>query len=125
MTDLHAALAALQPHLDRRPDSPPEEGAASWAQLGTLDGAGVFVSRFAGRSAWERHPMGEELVQVIAGCTVLRILGGDPETQTLQAGAVVVVPKGAWHQFHAPEGVSLFTVTPLPTEHSAAQPAAD
>jgi mannose-6-phosphate isomerase-like protein (cupin superfamily) len=29
----------------------------------------------------------------------------------------VIVPQGTWHRFHSPEGVSLVTATPKPTEH--------
>jgi hypothetical protein len=30
---------------------------------------------------------------------------------------MVIVPQHAWHQFVAPNGVSLMTATPQPTEH--------
>ena len=33
------------------------------------------------------------------------------------AGMMVVVPQGAWHRFHSPDGVCLITATPKPTEH--------
>ena len=33
------------------------------------------------------------------------------------AGAPIVMPQNTWHRFHAPEGVSLMTATPKPTEH--------
>jgi mannose-6-phosphate isomerase-like protein (cupin superfamily) len=39
------------------------------------------------------------------------------ETHQLTAGMTVVVPQGAWHRFHAPNGVSIVTATPRPTEH--------
>jgi mannose-6-phosphate isomerase-like protein (cupin superfamily) len=35
----------------------------------------------------------------------------------LKAGMLVVVPRNAWHQFEAPNGVSLMTTTPQPTEN--------
>jgi len=30
---------------------------------------------------------------------------------------MVIVPQGTWHRFHAPEGVTVVTATPKPTEH--------
>jgi hypothetical protein len=30
---------------------------------------------------------------------------------------VAIVPQGVWHRFEAPDGVSLMTATPQPTEH--------
>jgi mannose-6-phosphate isomerase-like protein (cupin superfamily) len=35
----------------------------------------------------------------------------------LEAGMVAIVPQGMWHRFEAPDGVSLMTATPQPTEH--------
>jgi mannose-6-phosphate isomerase-like protein (cupin superfamily) len=40
-----------------------------------------------------------------------------PQSHALKAGTVVIVPQGAWHRFEAPEGVSLMTTTPQPTQH--------
>jgi hypothetical protein len=34
---------------------------------------------------------------------------------------LAVVPQGAWHRFHAPDGVTVLTATPQPTEHSFAE----
>ena len=30
---------------------------------------------------------------------------------------VLIVPQNTWHRFEAPDGVSLITATPQPTEH--------
>ena len=30
---------------------------------------------------------------------------------------LAVVPQNTWHRFHAPNGVSIVTATPRPTEH--------
>jgi mannose-6-phosphate isomerase-like protein (cupin superfamily) len=35
----------------------------------------------------------------------------------MTAGMMIVVPQGHWHQFHSPDGVTVMTVTPQPTEH--------
>jgi uncharacterized cupin superfamily protein len=55
---------------------------------------------------WERHPNGEELVQVVDGSTALHILTEDgPQSYPLNAGTVVIVPQGARRRFHSPEGI--------------------
>jgi mannose-6-phosphate isomerase-like protein (cupin superfamily) len=35
----------------------------------------------------------------------------------MTAGMMIVVPQGHWHQFQSPDGVTVMTVTPQPTEH--------
>ncbi len=39
----------------------------------------------------------------------------------MKAGLITVVPKGRWHRFHAPDGVTVPTATPQPTDHSTAE----
>jgi mannose-6-phosphate isomerase-like protein (cupin superfamily) len=39
------------------------------------------------------------------------------ETHELHAGMLAVVPQNTWHRFRAPNGVSIVTATPKPTEH--------
>ena len=82
----------------------------------------MFAGSFEGNSEWERHRQGDELVQVLDGETELTLLTDDGEqTMTLKAGMLIVVPRGCWHRFEAPNGVTLMTVTPLPTDHSTAE----
>ncbi len=60
-------------------------------------------------------------MQILEGATDLTILTETaPEVLHLSAGMLAVVPKGCWHRFHAPDGVTLMTVTPQPTDHSTA-----
>jgi len=40
-----------------------------------------------------------------------------PQSLQLTAGMIVIVPRGTWHHFEAPDGVTLLTATPQPTEH--------
>ena len=81
---------------------------------------GVFVGGFEGTSAWERHPRGDELVQIIRGSTKLTIMrGGNATELSLNAGELTVVPRGLWHRFVSDSGVTVLTVTPQPTEHSS------
>ena len=119
--DIRAALADLPVLRNRRPDTPPAEAAAAFATLANTANGGVFAGSFVGESAWERHPNGDELVQILDGATTLSVIGPDG-TAVLQmtAGMVTVVPRGRWHKFTAPAGVTVLTMTPTPTDHSQA-----
>ena len=104
----------------RRPETTEAERKASGAfvTLSPFRDGNIFSAKFAGDAAWERHPNGDELVQVVEGTTTLHVITDDgPESYTLNSGMLAIVPKGAWHRFHSPEGVSLVTATPKPTEH--------
>ena len=39
----------------------------------------------------------------------------------LTAGMLIVVPQGCWHRFQAPDGVTVLSATPQPTDHSIAE----
>ena len=118
--DLKAEFGKLTILRGRRPDMVEAERKASgaFATLAPYRDGNIFSAKFAGDGAWERHPNGDELVQVIDGATTLHVMTSDgPESFELRAGMVVIVPQGAWHRFHSAEGVSLITATPKPTEH--------
>jgi mannose-6-phosphate isomerase-like protein (cupin superfamily) len=118
--DLNAELGKLAMLRGRRPETTEAERKASggFATLAPLRDGNIFSAKFAGDGAWERHPNGDELVQVVDGSTILHIMTEEgPQSYALSAGIVVIVPQGAWHRFHSPEGVSLVTATPKPTEH--------
>jgi mannose-6-phosphate isomerase-like protein (cupin superfamily) len=118
--DLKAEFGKLAMLRGRRPEMTEAERKASggFATLAPFRDGNIFSAKFAGDGAWERHPSGDELVQVVDGSTTLHIMTEDgPQSYALRAGMVVIVPQGAWHRFHSPEGVSLVTATPKPTEH--------
>ena len=118
--DLKSELANLGMLQGRRPDMLEEERRASGAfkTLAPYRDGNLFSARFSGNGAWERHPNGDELVQVLEGETRFHIFTEDgPQTHTLKAGMLVVVPQGVWHRFESPDGVTLMTATPKPTEH--------
>jgi quercetin dioxygenase-like cupin family protein len=78
----------------------------------------MFIAKFAGTSAWERHPNGDELVQIVEGATTIHLMtDAGRQSVALTAGMVVIVPQNVWHQFVAPDGVCLVTATPQPTQH--------
>jgi quercetin dioxygenase-like cupin family protein len=112
-------LSELAPLVGRTPETSSEEEEGAFAELFSFNNGAVFTGSFTGDSPWERHGNGDEIVQVIAGETELTIMADDgPETLSLSAGSMTVVPKGLWHRFHAPDGVSLLTATPQPTDHT-------
>ena len=120
--DIEAALAGLPVLQGRRTDTPEEEAAEAFATLADFRDGGVFAGSFAGESPWERHPKGDELVQVLAGATTLTVLTDEgPQVLEMKAGMLAVVPQGCWHRFHAPDGVTVLTATPQPTDHSTAE----
>lgn len=126
--DVAEVLSGVRKLENRRPDMSESELAGAFATLATLAGlgeGGVFVGSFSGESAWERHGKGDELVHILDGETVLTVLTDDgPTEMRMSAGMLTVVPQGKWHRFRAPEGVTVLTVTPQPTDHSVEQPAA-
>jgi mannose-6-phosphate isomerase-like protein (cupin superfamily) len=89
-----------------------------FARIADYRDGGISAAGFSGISQWERHPVGDEVVQILDGACTLTLRGPDGEEAVeLSAGMLAVVPRGVWHQFHAPEGVTIMTTTPQPTEH--------
>jgi len=123
--DVNAVLQTLPLLEGRTRHTSEEEAGPAFATLAAFGDGGVFAGSFQGESPWVRHPAGDELVQVLGGHTRLTILTeAGPQALEMSAGHVTVVPKGCWHRFEAPEGVTVMTATPLPTEHSAEDPVA-
>ena len=90
-----------------------------FARLGEYRGDSMIsAGGFSGTSQWERHPNGDEIVQIIKGSTKVTLLtAAGPEEHNLNAGMFIIIPQNTWHQFNAPDGVTLMTTTPQPTEH--------
>lgn len=118
VVDYAGALEGLVALKGRTPGSTEAERAGAFARLLDYRDGGVFLAKFAGTSAWERHPQGDEIVHIVAGETTLRLMtDAGCESLSLKAGMMTIVPRNMWHQFVAPGGVSVMTVTPQPTEH--------
>jgi len=116
VVDVKTELAKLTMFDGRTPTTNKRQDSLS-ALLPYRDGA-VFVAKFAGKSAWELHPQGDEIVHIVEGRTTLHLITAEGrQSLVLKAGMLVVVPQNAWHQFVAPDGVSVMTATPQPTEH--------
>ncbi len=121
--DLKAELAKLTMLRGRTPQTTETErkGSGAFATLAPFRDGNIFSAKFAGDGAWERHPNGDELVQIVDGSATLHIMTEDgPKSFALSAGMMVIVPQGTWHRFHAPEGVTVVTATPKPTGHLTA-----
>lgn len=108
---------------DRTPETTDEQAGAAFGRLADYRDSGIFVAHWAGRSEWERHPVGDEIVMVIGGETTITFLIDDEEQSALlRAGDLVVVPQNTWHSFDTPTVVQLLSVTPQPTEHRPDRP---
>jgi mannose-6-phosphate isomerase-like protein (cupin superfamily) len=118
--DLKAKLGSMPMLRGRRPETTEAERQASGAfvTLAPYRDGNIYSAKFSGDAAWERHPNGDELVQIVEGATTLHVMTANgPQSYELSAGMAVVVPQNTWHRFHAPNGVSIVTATPRPTEH--------
>src|SRR5271155_4940921 len=118
--DLKSTLATMPMMKGRRPQSTEAERKATGAfmTLAPYRDGNIYSAKFSGDAAWERHPNGDELVQIVDGsCTMYLMTDNGLEAHEEGAGTTVVVPQNTWHRFHAPEGVSIVTATPRPTEH--------
>jgi mannose-6-phosphate isomerase-like protein (cupin superfamily) len=118
--DLKTEFSKLSLLRGRTPEMTEADRKASggFATLAPFRDGNVYSAKFAGDAAWERHPNGDELVQIVDGSATLHIVTEDgPTSYAVSAGMMVIVPQGTWHRFHSPEGVSLVTATPKPTEH--------
>lgn len=118
VVDIEAAFASLSVLKNRTPQSAGPDFDAAFDTLAKTEDGGVFAASFQGTSAWERHPHGDELVQIVGGRAAVTVVhDGVENTLDMKAGMVVIVPRGAWHRFDAPDGVQVMTMTPQPTEH--------
>jgi len=116
--DIKAELAKLTMLKGRTAETSEAERRGAFARLAPYRDGGIFSAKFAGNSPWELHPNGDEIVQIVDGATTIHLMTADgPQSVTLTAGMMVIVPQNTWHRFEAPDGVTLMTATPQPTQH--------
>jgi mannose-6-phosphate isomerase-like protein (cupin superfamily) len=120
---IESALKSLTFLADRTPSISATRASGAFRQLSAYRDGAIFVGHWAGRSEWERHTAGDEIVMVVDGRTTIFFLLGDEErAASLGPGELVVVPEGTWHRFETPDFVKVLSVTPQPTDHSSDRP---
>ena len=119
--DIKAELAGRPVLRERGKDTTEADAKGAFAVLAPFRDGSIFAGSFSGDSPWERHRKGDELVHILGGAATLTVMTDTgPQSFTMTAGMLVVVPQGHWHRFHAPDGVTVLTATPQPTDHTAA-----
>ena len=107
----------------RTPETTDQEAKNAFAIMSDYRDGGIYIGHYSGFSEWEKHPHGDEFVQVLEGQTTLVLLENNLEQRNnLVTGQILIVPKNIWHRFESPDGVKVMTITPQPTEHSIAHP---
>src|SRR5205807_8011167 len=118
--DLKAEFAKLTLLRGRTPQMTEVErkGSGGFATLAPFRDGNIFSARFAGHGAWERHPNGDALVQIVDGSATLHIMTEDgPKSFAGSAGMMVIVPQGTRHRCRASEAVRSPSAAPKPTAH--------
>jgi mannose-6-phosphate isomerase-like protein (cupin superfamily) len=114
-------LNGLTPFQGRRPDTSDAEMSSAFATLFDYRDGAIFTGSYSGDSSWERHTNGDEIVYVLDGATRIILLEqSGEEAVDLIKGSMIVVPQSIWHRFESPDGVTVLSVTPQPTDHSQA-----
>ena len=120
LIDLNAELEKTTMLRGRSPQTTRAERQGSSRKLADYRDGAIFASRFSGEGGWERHRNGDEFVHILDGAAILHLMTAEgPQALALSAGMMAVVPQGVWHRFEAPDGVTLMTATPQPTDHPA------
>jgi hypothetical protein len=71
--DFKAEFGKLKMLEGRTPTSSEAEREGAFARLTPYRDGAIFAGKFAGTSAWERHPVGDEIVQIFDGTTTLHL----------------------------------------------------
>ena len=99
------------------------ESDPAFATLAEFNGLMVGVTRIRDETPWERHPDGDEFLNILEGKVEVTVLPADsekaPHHETLSAGCVFLVPKGLWHrQKPLPQVTLQFMTAADSTTHS-------
>jgi mannose-6-phosphate isomerase-like protein (cupin superfamily) len=80
---------------------------------------GVYRVDGPGAGPWEMHPDTDELLWALEGSVTIEVFVGvgDDEVVRLDAGSLVVVPKGRWHRHVDPVGLVELYYTPGESRH--------
>ncbi|HUY26985.1 MAG TPA: cupin domain-containing protein [Candidatus Binataceae bacterium] len=90
-----------------------QEADAAFLHLTDCDRLSLGVMRYSGRTPWERHPDGDELLYALDGEVEVTALAGDgaPTARVIRAGEALVCPRGVWHRQMAREFVTTLFAT--------------
>src|SRR5271170_3862828 len=96
LTTEFAKLAMLE---ERSPTTTDAEKSGAIARLAPYRDGAIFASKFTGTSDWERHPQGDEIVQIADSMTVLHLITSEGRRSlALTAGMVAIVPQNTWRR---------------------------
>ena len=97
--DLKAEFARLTMLKGRTPTTPTAEREGAFARVAPYRDGAIFTAKFAGTSAWERHPQGDEIVEIVDGATMLHLMTAEGrQSMALRAGMVAIMPQNTWHR---------------------------
>jgi quercetin dioxygenase-like cupin family protein len=114
--DFDAEAAKLTMFYGRTPETTFAERRGSAVQLGPYRDGILLLSKSAGTGHWETHPE-DELLYVLDGAMTVDIAGKDgPQSFTVSAGMIGIVPPHAWHRVRSADGMSVMSAT-LPGDH--------
>src|SRR5207237_5127543 len=97
--DLKAEFAKLTLLRGRTPEMTEvdRKGSGGFATLAPFRDGNIYSAKFSGDAAWERHPNGDELVQIVEGSATLHIMTDEgPKSYLVKAGMLIVMPQGTW-----------------------------
>jgi mannose-6-phosphate isomerase-like protein (cupin superfamily) len=83
--------------------------------LGTYDSSMLGIGRYVpGKSPWEKHTNGDELLFVTDGQVSIEVLEDDGSSKSFQVGdgQLFVVPTGKWHQLTTTDNVNIMFASP-------------
>ena len=114
--DLHAEAAKLTMFRGQSPQTTRAERKGSTALLAPYRDGILLLGKSAGKGHWETHPE-DELLYVLDGAMTVDIVEKyGPRSYAVGAGAIAIVPQGAWHRVHSANGRTVMSAT-LPGEH--------
>jgi mannose-6-phosphate isomerase-like protein (cupin superfamily) len=114
--DLDAEAARLTMFRGQTPQTTRAERKGSTTQLARYRDGLLLLGKSAGTGHWETHPE-DELVCVLDGAATLDIVQeAGPQSFSLGAGMIAVVPQGAWHRLHSVDGRTTMSAT-IPGDH--------
>ena len=90
---------------------------AKWTPkiIGALNGQEVKLAKLEGEFVWHDHADEDEMFLVLEGVLIMRFRDRE---ERLEAGQMLIVPRGVEHQPYAPEGASVLLFEPAGTAHT-------